>query len=80
MVRQVYNSPYQSLGVTAQLLDQATQSLDLAQARYNLGLSSIVELSQAELNLTEAEIAQASAKYEYQIRRAELTYRIGALQ
>jgi len=80
VVRQVYNSPYQSLGVTAQLLDQATQSLDLAQARYNLGLSSIVELSQAELNLTEAEIAQASAKYEYQIRRAELTYRIGALQ
>jgi outer membrane protein len=74
------NTAYQSLGITAQLLDQATQSLDLAQARYNLGLSSIVELSQAELNLTEAEIAQASAKYEYQVRRAELNYRIGALQ
>jgi outer membrane protein len=73
------NTAYQSLAVTAQLLDQATQSLDLAQARYNLGLSSIVELSQAQLNKTEAEIAQSSARYAYQIRRAELSYRIGEL-
>jgi hypothetical protein len=44
------------LDVTAELLRQATMALDLAQGRYNLGLSSIVELTQAQLNLTEAEV------------------------
>ena len=69
---------FQRLGLTDQLFDQATQALDLAQQRYNLGLSSIVELSQAQLNKTEAQLAQASAKYEYQAERAELEYQIGA--
>ena len=51
----------QRLDLTNQLLDQASQAQDLAEARYNLGLSSIVELTQAQLNKTRAEIEQASA-------------------
>jgi outer membrane protein len=74
------STAFQRLGLTDQLLDQATQALDLAQQRYNLGLSSIVELSQAQLNKTQAELAQASAKYEYQAQRATLRYQIGALR
>jgi outer membrane protein len=74
------NTTFQALAVTAQLLTQAVQSMDLAQARYNLGLSSIVELSQAQLNLTQAQIADAAAKFDYQVRRAELDYQIGALR
>jgi outer membrane protein len=70
---------YQRLDVTAQFLKQATLALDLAQGRYKLGLSSIVELSQAQLNLTQAQIANTSAKYDYQISRANLDYQIGAL-
>ena len=70
----------QRLGLTKQLLDQASQALDLAQTRYNLGLGSIVELSQAQLNETQAEIAQSSAKYEYQIQRSVLAYQLGALR
>ena len=62
------------------MLDQATQALDLAQSRYDLGLSSIVELSQAQLNKTSAEIASAGAKYDYQFQRAVLDYQIGALK
>ena len=54
------------------------QALDLAQSRYNLGLSSIVELTQAQLNKTSAELEQASAKYEYQVEAAALEYQIGA--
>ena len=50
----------------------------LAQSRYDLGLSSIVELSQAQLNKTQAELEQASAKYEYQIASARLLYTTGA--
>ena len=58
--------------------EQAQKALDLAQSRYKLGLSSIVELSQAQLNETQAEIAQASAKYDYQTQTSILN-QFGAL-
>ena len=45
-----------------------------------MGLSSIVELSQAQLSKTEAEIEQARARYEYQVRSAALQYQMGALK
>ena len=43
------------VSLTQQLVQQAQRALDLAQARYDLGLSQIVELSQAQLNLTSAQ-------------------------
>jgi outer membrane protein len=67
------------LDLTQRLLDQANLALDLAQARYKLGLSSIVELSQAQLNQTQAQIEHASAKYDYQIQLAALNYEAGTL-
>ena len=71
---------YQRLGLTAQLLDQAKLGLDLATSRYNLGLGSIVELSQAQLNETAAEVASARAKYDYQTQRAVLAFQIGSIR
>jgi outer membrane protein len=71
---------YQRLDVTAQLLRQSTLAQDLAQGRYNLGLSNIVELTQAQLNVTAAEIENLSAKYDYQSQYATLQYTIGALR
>jgi outer membrane protein len=71
---------YQRLALTNQLLAQATDALDLAQARYNLGLSSIVELTQAELNATRAQIEEATARYEYQGRSAALRFQTGTLK
>ena len=68
---------FQRLDLTNQLLDQASQALDLAQSRYNLGLSSIVELTQAQLYKTQAELEQASARYQYQTLSAALTHAIG---
>ncbi len=68
---------YERLRLTAELLAQARLSLDLAQSRYELGLGSIVELSQAQLSQTAAEVAGASARYEYQILRSALRYQIG---
>jgi outer membrane protein len=73
------NSGFQRLSLTDQLLQEATQALDLAQARYKLGLGSIVELSQAQLGITEAQIEQASAKYDYQLQLSVLNYQLGAL-
>jgi outer membrane protein len=71
---------FQRIDVTAQFLRQAALALDLARGRYQLGLSSIVELTQAELNLTQAEIENLSAKYDYQSQYAGLQYTIGALR
>jgi outer membrane protein len=71
---------YHQLDVTAELLRQATMGLDLAQGRYNLGLSSIVELTQAQLNLTGAEVENLGAKYDYQRSYAGLQYAIGMLR
>jgi outer membrane protein len=73
-------SAFQRLDLTSQLLDQASQAQELAEARYNLGLSSIVELTQAQLNQTRAEIEQASARYDYQARVAALRYQTGSLR
>jgi len=71
---------YERLGLTAQLLDQAKLGLDLATSRYNLGLGSIVELSQAQLNETSAEVASARAKYDYQAQRAVLAFQAGLIR
>jgi len=71
------NAGFQRLSVTEQLLSQATLAMNLAQARYNLGLSSIVELTQAQLNLTQAQIAEASAKFDYEAETSQLNYQIG---
>ena len=74
------NTGYQRLDLTVQLLNEATQALHLAQARYDLGLGSIVELSQAQLNQTEAELEQARAKYDYQSQLSALNYQVGLLR
>jgi outer membrane protein len=74
------NTAFQRLSLTDQLLRQATDALDLAQERYKLGLSSIIELSQAQLNMTQAELGSASAKYDYETQLSSLNYQIGALQ
>ena len=74
------NSGYQRLSVVQQLVNQATLALNLAQARYQLGLSSIIELTQAQLNLTQAQIEQVNATYDYQTQLSALNYQIGNLR
>lgn len=68
------STAYARLSVTQQLLDQSSLALDLAQTRYHLGLSSIVELSQAQLQQTQAQISNAQAAYDYRLALAILQY------
>lgn len=68
---------YERLALTAKLLTHARTAHDLASARYKLGVSNVAELSQAQLNLTSAEIAEATAKYDYLLQRAVLDYQRG---
>lgn len=74
------NDAYQRIDVTAQFLRSATLGLQLAQGRYDLGLASIVELTQSQLNVTNAEIENLNAKYDYQIQYAALQFTIGLLR
>ena len=69
---------YNRISVTQQFVDQANLAVSLSETRYNLGLSSIVELSQAQLQQTQAQIQFAAAKYQYQIAQAVLRYQIAA--
>jgi outer membrane protein len=71
------STAYQRIGVTAQLLKEANMSLQLAQTRYQLGLSSIVELSQAQLQQTSAAIDNTNAQYQYRLALATLNYQMG---
>jgi outer membrane protein len=70
-------SNFERIAVTQQLLDEANTAFDLSQTRYKIGLSSIVELSQAQLAQTEAQIAYATARYSYQGSLAALRYQTG---
>jgi outer membrane protein len=74
------STAFQSIPVTEQMMKQAQLALELAQGRYNLGLSTIVEITQAELNLTQAQIENVNAKYDYQNAYAGLQYTVGALR
>ena len=73
------NAAFQSLSVTARLVAQSKEALRLAQARYDAGLGSIVELNEAQVNETSAEISAADANYTYLSRRAELDFAAGLL-
>src|ERR1035437_8362261 len=68
------------LRITAQLLENTKQSYELAQARFDNGISSIVEFNLAQLNLLSAQIAYADTQYEYLVRRSALDYQTGSLQ
>jgi outer membrane protein len=71
---------YQRMDVAAQFVQEAKMAVDLSQGRYDLGLSSIVELTQAQLNLTRAEIEELAAKYDYELQYSTLQFSIGALR
>ncbi len=71
------NNSWQRMTVTAQLVQQANLAFNLAQTRYKLGLSSIVELSQAQLQQTSAQIEDTSARYQYRLALATLNYETG---
>ncbi len=72
------NTAYQSVAVSDELLKQANLALSLAQTRYQLGLSSIVELSQAQYQQTDAAIGYTNAQYQYRLSLATLSYQTGA--
>jgi outer membrane protein len=72
------NNARERLRTSGQLRRYAATAYELADARYRAGSSSIVELSQAQLALTAAQIAETTARYEVLRREADLNYQVGA--
>jgi len=72
------NNARERLRTNQQLARYAATAYQLADARYRVGSSSIVELSQAQLDLTAAEIEATTARYEVLLRESDLNYQIGA--
>lgn len=73
------NTSYKKIAVTEKLLQASNMGLSLSQARYKLGLNSIVELSDTELEQTRAAIENINARIEYELSLAALNYQLGNL-
>lgn len=70
---------YTNIGLTKQMHQNTRKSLELTQARYDIGKSSIVDLSQAQLAETQAAVAETDAIYDYLIKQAVLDYEAGGI-
>jgi outer membrane protein len=70
---------FRRIGVADQFRNQTAQALALAQTRYKLGLSSIVELSQTQLQSTQAAVFAVNARYDYLLALRALDYARGQL-
>jgi outer membrane protein len=84
--RDVYNAwveartAHDAIAVSQQLVTSAEDAFKLAQSRYQVGASSIVELSQADLQRIQAEITAATSRFDYQVRRRALDFQMGTLK
>lgn len=70
---------FRRIGVADLFRAQTAQALALAETRYKLGLSSIVELSQAQLQSTQAAVSAVNARYDYLLSLRLLEYAQGQL-
>jgi outer membrane protein len=68
-----------NIDVSEQLFTTALQALELTRARYRIGLNSIVDLSEAQLRATQAEISHTNAVYDYILQGAALDFLTGTL-
>ena len=69
----------EALGLSRSLAASTEMALKLAQVRFDQALSSIVELTQADLNRTRAEIGVATAAFDLRLRADALDYAVGIL-
>ncbi len=75
-----FKTSLQRLRTTEQLVKHATEAFNLAEARYKVGSSSVIELSEAQLSQTSAAITQVNARYDTLIEKAVLDYQVGAIK
>lgn len=74
------HTAYSGIQVSKDFLDASSTAFELAQNLYIAGTSSIVEVSQAELQKMEAEMDYVTARYDYQTKLSVLSYQTGQLK
>jgi outer membrane protein TolC len=68
----------ENIGTQTANVQLATESLQLATANFGLGLTSQLELLQSQLDLTRAQVAELSARFEYNAALARLERAMGS--
>lgn len=64
----------QQIRLSTELVQTASEALQLARERYKLGLGSVVEVTQSEVALTAAQTKLAETQYDYQLGGVTLAY------
>ncbi len=67
----------QRIRLAADLIAQAGQAEELARLRYELGLATIIELTQSQLSLLSAEVQRLTAQYDLELQWAALDFHLG---
>jgi len=68
---------YTQISITQANVAAATEALRVTQERYRLGAGTLLDLLTAQANMTQAEVNQVSARYNYLIARAQVEALIG---
>jgi len=79
-VEQVYLSLQEAnerIAATTKLVEQAEQNLKLAEARYNSGVGSAIEVTDAQLSRSNARITHIQAQYDYNSALVRLRRALG---
>ena len=67
----------ESIPIAALNVEKAQENLGLAQGRYNEGIGDIIELKDAEVAYTDAELSLLTARYDYAAAVADLKQAMG---
>jgi outer membrane protein len=70
-------SAEQQIGAAQKAVDSAQENFQLSQGRFDAGVANIIELTDAQLALTQAQSAEAQALANYRIAIAQLERAIG---
>ena len=68
---------YTQISITQANVAAATEALRVQQERYRLGASTLLDLLTAQANMTQADVNQVQARYNYLIGRAQVEALVG---
>ena len=68
---------YAQIAIVGTNVAAATEALRVTQERYRLGAGTLLDLLTAQANMTQAEVNQVSARYNYVIARAQVEAQAG---
>ena len=68
---------YAQIDIAGANVDAAAEALRVQQERYRLGAATLLDLLTAEANMTQAQVNQVQARYDYLIARAQVEALVG---